>query len=109
MKMIAYALYLAATVYGHVALKLAVDRSEGTLRAATSAWGISAIVAWGASAFVWMKALEHDTLVAANTVSTLRYVLVLAASALVLREAIDTRTAIGSVFVVVGVWLVAVR
>jgi uncharacterized membrane protein len=108
-KLLVYAAFFATSVYGHVALKLAVDRSDGMVRAMLSGWGLSALAAWTLSALVWMKVLEGDTLFAANTISALRYAFVALAALLVFEEALDARGIVGSLLVGAGVWLVAVR
>lgn len=101
-----WALFFATTVYGHVGLKLAVDGRPSLLRAALSPMGISAFLAWTASSVLWMAVLQRETLVAASSIASLRYVLTVAAGALILREALTWRLATGIVLIAVGTWLV---
>src|SRR5262249_52119171 len=74
-------LFFVTSVYGHVALKVAVDRSAQDeagrmFSALRGVWGWSACLAWGMSCLLWMLALSRHRLVFANGLSSLRYVLV---------------------------------
>lgn len=98
--------FFATSVYGHVALKIAVDTRKDMLSATLSFFGLSAYLAWGASAALWMMVLSRHSLMSANAISTLRYALVAVGAAVFLREQFDTMKIIGSCLVAVGVWLV---
>lgn len=102
-----WALFFLTTVYGHVGLKLAVDRHPSFLRAAVSPWGVSAFVAWTASSVLWMLVLQRETLLSASSVSSLRYALTVIAAVVFLREAVTARAAVGVVLIAVGTYLAA--
>ena len=99
--------YFAASAYGHVALKLAVDGRSKLWGAALSPLGISAYLAWTVSAVLWMTLLSKHSLFAANGISTLRYALIAACAPIFLRESLDRMQMAGGVLIVIGVWLVA--
>src|SRR5262249_6789909 len=70
-------LFFATPVYGHVALKVAVDRASGDTRqairaAVASGWGWSACSAWCLSCLLWAAALSKCPLMQANALSSLR-------------------------------------
>jgi drug/metabolite transporter (DMT)-like permease len=100
-----WSLFFATTIWGHVAMKVAVDRNASLLGAATSAWGITAVLAWGASSVLWMLVLAKQSLFRASTVSSLRYVLVVAAAVIMTRRAPSVQSVIGAVLVAIGVSL----
>lgn len=102
-----WALFFLTTVYGHVGLKVAVDRQPSFLRAALSPWGLSAFAAWTASSVLWMVVLQRETLLSASSVSSLRYVLTVVAAVVFLREAVTARAAVGVVLIAVGTYLAA--
>lgn len=99
--------FFATSVYGHVALKLAVDGGRGAVAAATSVWGITAFAAWTASGVLWMLVLEKHSLFGASTISALRYVLICVVAYVVWSVSIDARSLIGAALVTAGVYLVA--
>lgn len=100
-----WVLFFATTVYGHAAMKLAVDRHPGTVAAALSGWGISAVLAWGASSLLWMLVLAKESLFRASTISSLRYVLVIAAAWAMTQKTPAARALVGAGLVAVGVYL----
>ena len=100
-----WCLFFATTVWGHVAMKLAVDRNAGVVAAALSGWGLSAILAWGASALLWMLVLAKESLFRASTISSLRYVLVVAAAFAMTRKSPSAQTLVGTALVAAGVLL----
>ncbi len=106
-RLVLWALFFLTTVYGHVGLKLAVDREPSFVRAAFSPWGLSAFAAWTASSVLWMVVLQRETLLSASSVSSLRYALTVIAAVLFLREAVTVRTAAGVALIAVGTYLAA--
>ena len=102
-----WALFFATTVYGHVGLKIAVDRGPTFVRAAVSPWGVSAFAAWTASSVLWMVVLQRETLLSASSVSSLRYALTVMAAVVFLREAVTARAAAGVVLIAIGTYLAA--
>lgn len=104
-ELIVWSLFFATTMYGHVAMKLAVDRNTGTVAAALSAWGISAVAAWGASSLLWMLVLAKESLFRASTISSLRYVFVIAAAWAMTRKTPTASGLAGACLVAIGVYL----
>jgi drug/metabolite transporter (DMT)-like permease len=107
-----WALFFFTSVYGHVALKTAVNRVPGgsyrevLAATATNFWGWSALVAWGLSCLLWALALARHNLVTANAVSSLRYVLVGLAAWALLSERITWSQGVGMVLIAGGILLV---
>jgi drug/metabolite transporter (DMT)-like permease len=104
-------LFFATSVYGHVALKVAVDRTVGdeagrVFAALRNLYGWSACLAWGASCLLWMLALARHRLVFANGVSSLRYVLVGLAAWAVLGERMSWSELLGMALIAAGLLLV---
>lgn len=106
-RVVLWGLFFLTTVFGHVGLKLAVDRDPSLLRAALSPWGLSAFAAWTASSVLWMAVLQRETLLSASSVSSLRYALTVLAAVVVLRETVTLRAALGIVLIGVGTYLTA--
>lgn len=100
-----WGLFFATTVWGHVAMKLAVDRASGVVSAALSPFGMTAILSWGASSILWMLVLRKSPLFQASTLSALRFVLVLAAAMVMTKKVPSTNSLIGAALIAVGVWL----
>jgi drug/metabolite transporter (DMT)-like permease len=107
-----WGLFFATTVYGHVALKFAV---AGTVQnnyrqvlatATTSLWGASAVLAWSASCLLWALLLSRQELLSANSISSLRYVLICVAAWLWVGETIRWPQVIGIALIASGTWLV---
>jgi drug/metabolite transporter (DMT)-like permease len=105
-------LFFATSVYGHVALKFAVDQaarenSKGTvLSALANGWGWSACLAWGVSCLLWAMALARQPLVQANALSALRYVLVCLAAWVLLGERLSWPQVLGMALLTTGILLV---
>lgn len=109
---IVWGLFFATSVYGHVALKLAVGEEQQQnvkqlWSSAISFWGVSAWISWGASAILWMLVVSKYPLLAASSISSLRYVLICLAAWLILRDAISWRELCGIFFISLGIVLVA--
>ncbi|MEM7553229.1 MAG: hypothetical protein AAF378_03870 [Cyanobacteria bacterium P01_A01_bin.84] len=107
-----WCLFFASSVYGHVALKLAVGTSESQTAkslwsSAISWWGLSAWVSWGASAVLWMIVVSKHPLFEASSISAMRYVAICLTAWLILRDAISVRDAVGIFCITVGIVLVA--
>jgi drug/metabolite transporter (DMT)-like permease len=107
-----WALFFGTTVYGHVALKVAVSRAGeagghgGLLHALAGFWGWSACLAWGASCLLWALVLSRHQLTQANALSALRYPLVSVAAVLLLGERMTLSQGVGLALIVAGVALV---
>jgi drug/metabolite transporter (DMT)-like permease len=105
-----WALFFATTVYGH-SLKFAVSAAPGAgyrrvlLAAASGSWGPSALLAWTAC-LLWAVLLSRQGLLSANSVSSLRYVLICAAAWLCAGESIRWPQAVGIALIASGTWLV---
>ncbi|WP_052754393.1 hypothetical protein [Calothrix sp. 336/3] len=107
-----WCLFFATSVYGHVALKLAVGESESPNAkhlwlSAISFWGWSAWISWGASAVLWMVVVSKQPLLTASSISALRYVLICLSAWLILRDTISPRELIGVFCITLGIFLVA--
>lgn len=105
-------LFFATSVYGHVALKLAVGEGESQnakqlWSSAISFWGWSAWISWAASAVLWMLVVSKHPLLEASSISALRYVLICLAAWFVLRDSISFKEAIGIFCITVGIFFVA--
>ncbi len=105
-------LFFATTVYGHVALKLATGSGASyQLRKAacamTSMWGITAVLAWMGSSFLWTLVLTKHDVIMANAISSLRFVLIPLAAVVWLGETFTARQAIGILAITVGMCLLA--
>ena len=106
------AMTILLTVYGQVALKLAVAPAAGSayvrvLRVSvTNFWGWSAILAWGLSCALWTLALSRNELMTANALSALRYLLTCAVAWALLGEAVGWQRAAGMLLIGIGIFLV---
>jgi drug/metabolite transporter (DMT)-like permease len=107
-----WGLFFATTVYGHVALKVAAGSSghydyRKAFDVLFTFWGWSAVLAWIISALLWVLVLTRHSVLAANSISALRYVLICAAAVLFLKEPVHWREASGIGLVCAGVWLLS--
>jgi EamA domain-containing membrane protein RarD len=107
--LVVWGLFFATTVYGHVALKLAAGGGAAydcrrAWQACASLQGASALLAWAVSGFLWAVLLTRNTLVAANSISVLRYLFVCLAAWLFLREEFRPAQAIGIGLIAAGLW-----
>jgi len=101
-----WALFFLTTVYGHVALKFAVDGPGRSLaRAFASFWGLSALAAWAASCLLWAAVLSRQELLSANSVASLRYVLICLAAWLCVGERATGTQLLGILLIAAGTWL----
>lgn len=106
-----WALFLATSVYGHVALKVAADRGQGSAlgrvwSGARTVWGITAIASWTVSGVLWMMVLAKTELARANSISSVRYVLICLAAAYFLGETLTSRDAAGVALIALGLVLI---
>lgn len=100
-----WVLFFASSIYGHVAFKLVADK-QTILQVIFSLWGMTALLAWGVSALLWIMILGENPLITASSVSALRYVLIILAAMLCLHETITIEQGAGIAFIMVGVYLV---
>ena len=107
-----WALFFFTSVYGHIALKAAVNRVPGDgyrqvlTATVTNFWGWTALLAWGLSCLLWALALARHPLVTANAVSSLRYVLVGLAASGLLGEQVTWPQGLGMALIIGGILLV---
>jgi drug/metabolite transporter (DMT)-like permease len=107
-----WGLFFLTSVYGHVALKLAVARagssSYGSVLWASVSdfWGWSALLAWSLSCVLWGLTLSRHELMTANAISTLRYVLTGVAAWAFLSEDVGWQRAAGMLLIGIGILLV---
>ncbi len=110
--LVSWGLFMATSVYGHVALKLATSEStadSGIRRAwdvATSPWTISGAAAWTISGLLWLLILDRFPLFEAMSISSLRYVLVALAAILILQEAATWTQLAGMILIAGGIFLI---
>jgi drug/metabolite transporter (DMT)-like permease len=106
-----WALFFATSVYGHVALKVAVRRAPtgstlSVLRSGFSWWGVTAYAAWGVSCLCWMLVLSRSGLLKASSISSLSYVFICASAILFLGDALTWPRAAGATLIAVGILLI---
>jgi uncharacterized membrane protein len=106
-----WAIFFASSVYGHVALKLAVTGPHANYRealwsAATSFWGWSTVAAWGLSCLMWVLAISNQKLLVAGSISSLSYALICGAAWIFLGERVSVTQCIGIGLIMVGIVLV---
>ena len=106
-----WALFFLTSVYGHVALKLAVARASSSYgsvlwASVTNFWGVSALLAWSLSCVLWGLTLSRHELMTANAISCLRYALTVVAAWAFLSEGIGWQRAAGMLLIGVGILLV---
>jgi uncharacterized membrane protein len=100
-------IFFASSVYGHIGFKFAAQSGAKDISGMLfSLWGISAALAWAASAVLWVAILSKNSLIAANTTSALSHAMIAVVALLLFREVITTKQAIGIVLVIAGVYLV---
>ena len=105
MHVLIWVVYFATDIYGHVALKNA-SGEQGLWNTLFSVWGVSAGLSWVISALTWTLLLSRNSLLTANTISALTYVLITLAAWVLFREAITLSNLIGVVLVCTGIYLV---
>ena len=107
-----WALFFVTSVYGHVALKLAVARADSSSYGSvlwaslTDFWGLSALLAWSLSCVLWGLTLSRHELMTANAISSLRYVLTGLAAWAFLSEGVDCQRVAGMLLISIGIVLV---
>jgi len=110
----AWLVFFTSAVYGHIGLKLGVDKLEGSLgtwrgwwELGLNPWAWSGITSWVISSVVWIVLLSKQDLFAAHSISALRYVLVALGAAFILRETTTPQQWLGATLIAAGVFLVA--
>ena len=99
--------FFTSSVYGHIGFKFAAQSGAKDIWGMVfSLWGITATLAWGASAVLWVAILSKNSLIAANTTSALSHVMIAIVALLFFREVISLKQALGVVLVIAGVYLV---
>lgn len=99
--------FFTSSVYGHIGFKLAAESgADGLWGMLLNPWSITAILAWGGSAIVWMLILSKNPLVAANMTSALSHAMIAVIGVLLFKEALTLKQGIGIFCVIVGVYLV---
>src|SRR5262245_23685434 len=107
MLLLIWIVYLLSDVYGHVALKMAMTNDSANLwQVMFSFWGITAALSWLVSGLAGALGLSKNALLPANTVSTLTYIMLVAAAAIIFRETLTAQNVIGIGCVCIGVYLV---
>ncbi len=104
--------FVASDVYGHVALKLGTRRLQDVQGAEfwsaylQDPWVLSALGAWGISVLLWVSVLRKAPLFQAFSMASVKYIALALVAALVLKEAISTRQALGMALIGAGILLV---
>jgi len=104
-------LFFATTVFGHVGMKLAVQGKQNasaleTVASLLQPWGLSATIAWTLSAVIWLLIVSRQELYVANSISSLRYVLIALVCWGILQETPAAKDWVGMALITVGVILV---
>lgn len=107
-----WGLFMASSVFGHVALKRAASSSDRfewlkALALWKDPWAVGAVVSWMASCYLWAVLLTRYGVGEASSQSALRYVLILLAATLWLGESMTIRQGFGCVLISAGIWLAA--
>jgi drug/metabolite transporter (DMT)-like permease len=109
--LLAWFLFFLTTVYGHVGLKYAVSRDASpspiqVLTATMNWWGISALLAWAVSAFIWAYLLTRESFFAANSVSSIRYALLCGTGVFLFGDRLNASQILGMLLIIIGVALI---
>lgn len=109
-----WGLFLASSVFGHVALKHAAGASERfdwgrAFLLWKEPWAMGAGISWIVSCFLWGLLLTRFEVGEASGHSALRYVLILAAAWFWLGETVSIRQGIGCALIGVGILLLSMR
>lgn len=107
-EIVLWVFFFATSVYGHVGFKSATQTAaSGIWGIVFSFWGITAALAWGISALLWIALLSRSALFKANTVSALSDVFIVIAAVIFFKESLTARQIGGIILVITGVILVA--
>lgn len=99
--------FFASSVYGHIGFKMAAESGANSLWAMLlNPWSVTAVLAWGGSAIIWMSILVRNPLVAANMTSALSHAMIVIVGVLLFKEALTLKQGMGIFCVIVGVYLV---
>ena len=99
-------LFFFTSVYGHIAFKFVTGESFSLWGTLFSFWGITATLSWAASALLWIFILAKNPLLAASTISSLSYGLIVLAAVLFFKETFTARHLLGVLLVIAGIYLV---
>ena len=69
-------------------------------------WGISALLAWAVSAFIWAYLLTRENFFTANSGSSTRYALLCGTGALLFGDRLNVPQILGMLLIIVGVTLI---
>ncbi len=97
--------FFMTTVYGHVAMKLAVDGPTQFRKLLVNPWAVSAMFAWIVSGLLWMSILSKQSLLQSNSVASLRYALIALSAVFFLGESLNPIQILGSILILIGVYL----
>ena len=103
--------FFASTVFGHIGMKYAVrstsdQRIVDTLGAVFGPWGLAALASWIISALLWALILAKQPLFEASSISAFRYILIIAASWVILHENVTLPQTAGVFLIFFGIFLV---
>jgi drug/metabolite transporter (DMT)-like permease len=113
MIVVAWIVFMAASVGGHLALTQQTramplpDSLSAALRFAVAPWTLLCICCWALSTLLWVGLLQRHGLLKTSSVSSLRYALIAVAAVLVFKEHWGARDVAGAALIAGGVLLVA--
>ncbi|MEO8610427.1 MAG: EamA family transporter [Chloroflexota bacterium] len=100
-------LFFFTSVYGHIAFKFVTGAENFSLwNTLFSFWGITATLSWAASALLWIFILAKNPLLAASTISSLSYFLIVLAAVFFFKETFTVRHLLGVLLVIAGIYFV---
>ena len=107
-----WSLFFGSSVFGHVALKRAAGVSARfdyakVLGMWKDPWAVTAIISWMVSCLLWALLLTRHDVSGAASHSSLRYVLIVLAAVIWLKEPLGYRQVAGALLITAGIWLTA--
>jgi undecaprenyl phosphate-alpha-L-ara4N flippase subunit ArnE len=100
-------LFFFTSVYGHIAFKFVTGGESFSLWGTLfSFWGVTATLSWAASALLWIFILAKNPLLAASTISSLSYGLIVLAAVFLFKETFTARHLVGVLLVIAGIYFV---
>jgi hypothetical protein len=78
-KIFLWLIFFSATIFGHVALKISVEKMLNKTGSTMWAvfwqpWSLFGYGLWGISCLVWVLVLQKNSLLQANNISSLKYI-----------------------------------
>ena len=107
-QILGWIVFLFASAFGYIALKRGVESTASghMLALLGSKWTWTAVLAWTLSTLLWIWILRYEPLLKANSISTIRYVLLMLGSWIFLQEQMTGDRIWGMSLIAAGVYLV---